>query len=75
MGHTIDPQRSVMTVTEASTASGFTRTHINHLISHGHLEAIKVGSVWLVYEDSLRRYLEIPRKPGPKPRSAGTAAI
>ena len=75
MGYTIDSQRPVMTVTEASSISGFTRTHINYLINHEQLEAIKVGNVWLVYEDSVRQYLSIPHKPGPKPRNAGTPAI
>ncbi len=68
MGHSLDPNRAVMTVTEASAASGFTRAHINYLINRDLLEAVKVGAVWLVYEDSLRRYLALPRKPGPKPR-------
>ena len=66
MGHAIDPERPVMSVTEASALSGFTRSHINYLINQRFVDAIKVGSVWLVYEDSLRRYMASPRKPGPK---------
>ena len=68
MGHIIDANRPVLSVTEASAFSGFTRNHINYLITQGQLDAIKVGSIWLVYEDSLSRYMASPHKPGPKPR-------
>jgi len=68
MGHIIDANRPVLSVAEASAFSGFTRTHINYLITQGQLDAVKVGSIWLVYEDSLSRYMASPHKPGPKPR-------
>jgi len=70
MGQRIDPDRTVLSVTEASAASGFTRSHIQYLINQQQLEAVKVGPIWLVYEDSLTRYLATPRRPGPKPRGA-----
>jgi excisionase family DNA binding protein len=68
MGHLIDGNRPILAVSEASAVSGFTRNHINYLITQGVLDAVKVGPVWLVYEDSLRRYMAAPRRPGPKPR-------
>jgi hypothetical protein len=71
MPHTLDGNRTVLSSSEASAMSGFTRTHINYLINQGMLEAVKVANVWLVYEDSLRRYLASPRRPGPKPRASG----
>ena len=73
MGHIIDANRPILSVAEASVYSGFTRTHINYLITQGQLDAVKVGSMWLVYEDSLSRYLAQPRRPGPKPRPGGAA--
>ena len=73
MGHIIDANRPILSVAEASVYSGFTRTHINYLITQGQLDAVKVGSIWLVYEDSLSHYMAKPRRPGPKPRP-GTAA-
>jgi len=69
MPHTLDGNRTVLSSSEASAKSGFTRTHINYLINQGMLEAVKVANVWLVYEDSLSRYLASPRRPGPKPRA------
>jgi excisionase family DNA binding protein len=69
MGHIIEANRPILSVAEASALSGFTRTHINYLISQGQLDAVKVGSIWLVYEDSVRRYMASPHKPGPKPRA------
>lgn len=68
MGHDIEPGRAVLSSSEASTLSGLRRNHIDYLIRQGKLEAVKVGNTWLVYEDSLKRYLASPRKPGPKPR-------
>jgi excisionase family DNA binding protein len=75
MGKQLDPDRSVLSVTEASALSGYTRSNINHLIHQGYLDAVKVGNAWLVYEDSLRQYVATPRKPGPQPRfSSDTSA-
>ena len=73
MGHLIEANRPVLTVAEASVLAGFTRTHINYLITQSQLDAVKVGSIWLVYEDSLRRYMAAPHKPGPKPRADAVA--
>lgn len=72
MGHTVEPGRAILTSREASQLAGLQQTHIDYLIRQGKLEGIKVGSLWLVYEDSLRAYLASPRKPGPKPRSPET---
>ena len=73
MGHQIDANRTVLTSAEASNVSGLTRTHINYLIHQGRLDAIRVGNNWLVYEDSLRRYVAEPRKPGPKAKTTEPA--
>ena len=73
MGHIIDANRPILSVAEASVFSGFTRTHINYLITQGQLDAVKVGSIWLVYEDSLSRYMASPHKPGPKPQPNAAA--
>ena len=67
MGHIIDANRPIFSVAEASVYSGFTRTHINYLITQGQLDAVKVGSIWLVYEDSLSRYMACLRNPDPSP--------
>ena len=74
MGHSIESNRAVLSVSEASALSGFTRSHVNYLISQGYIDAVKVGSVWLVYEDSLQRYMAAPRKPGPKPGQISDAS-
>jgi excisionase family DNA binding protein len=70
MSHSIQADRAVLSVTEASTVSGYSRQHVNYLIGQGYLDAVKVGNAWLVYEDSLRRYMAAPRRPGPKPRAS-----
>jgi excisionase family DNA binding protein len=75
IGRQFDPDRRVLSVTEASTLSGYTRSNLNHLIRQGYLEAVKVGNIWLVYEDSLRRYMAAPRKPGPRPGQQADASV
>jgi hypothetical protein len=71
VGHIIDANRAVLTVAEASRLSGYNRAHVNYLIVQHYIDAVRVGSVWLVYEDSLRHYMIAPRKPGPKPGRTG----
>ena len=54
MGHFVEPGRAVLSSSEASALSGLRQSHIDYLIREGRIEGVKVGTVWLVYEDSLR---------------------
>jgi hypothetical protein len=40
--------------------------HIRRLITKGQLDGFQIGRDWLVYTDSLEKYMATPHKPGPK---------
>jgi len=59
--------RPVLTTTEASAKSGFTRDYIVYLLNTGRIEGTKPwGREWMVYEDSLQAFLAQPRSKGKK---------
>jgi hypothetical protein len=59
--------RRELSTTEASQISGLSRNHIAFLLRQGKLEGRNFGHrVWVVYADSLERYMATPHKPGPK---------
>jgi excisionase family DNA binding protein len=58
--------KPLLSTAEAQRRSGLTRDHISLLIRRGIIEATKIGTNWLIYEDSFNRYLASPRKRGPK---------
>ncbi|GHO78430.1 hypothetical protein KSD_62010 [Ktedonobacter sp. SOSP1-85] len=62
----IDAGRECITTPDASMRSGLSTTHLARLLRNGTLEGKKLGNDWLVYTDSLEKYLAKPRKPGPK---------
>lgn len=66
MSEQIDTHRLVLSTAEASKISGFDQTYIQRLLRQERIEGVRVGTVWLVYEDSLRAFMAQPRKRGPK---------
>jgi len=62
----IDPNRECITTPEASERSGLSKVHLARLLRTGVLEGVQLGREWLVYVDSLEKYLATPHKPGPK---------
>ncbi len=59
--------RPVITTTEASAKSGFTRDYIVYLLDTGRIEGAKPwGREWMVYADSLDAFLAQPRSKGRK---------
>lgn len=59
-------EHTLLSITEAHQQSGLSQTHIGLLLRQGKIEGFKVGSIWLLYADSLARFMQTPRKPGPK---------
>ncbi len=62
----ISGNRVLINTREASTISGMSREYIQRLARRGRIEGLKTGHDWLVYEDSLKNFLAVPRKTGPK---------
>ncbi len=60
--------RKLLTTIEAQKRSGLSRDHISLMMRRRIIEGSKIGNYWLIYEDSLEKFLALPRKPGPKGR-------
>ena len=58
--------RSYITTPQAAAQTGFSKTYLTRLLRNGTLEGFRLGRDWLIYTDSLDRYLAVPHKPGPK---------
>ncbi|TRT87302.1 MAG: DNA-binding protein [Microcystis aeruginosa Ma_AC_P_19900807_S299] len=57
----------MITVSEASEVSGYTRQHVRLLIRQGLIIARRAGGIWLIEASSLNNYIDGNPKPGPKP--------
>jgi excisionase family DNA binding protein len=66
MQKNIDTSRDFIPTPEASQRSGLSKSHITRLLKSGALEGFQIGRDWLVYIDSLDKYVSTPHKPGPK---------
>ena len=62
----ISSDRALLSTSEACRITGFSSAYIQRLLRQKRLEGVKVGSIWLVYEDSLTTFIAQPRKRGPK---------
>ena len=59
--------RKQLTTEEASKIAGLSRSQITNLLRQKKLEGQNFGErYWIVYADSLEKYLSSPRKTGPK---------
>jgi excisionase family DNA binding protein len=62
----VNTNRECITTPEASRRSGLSKNHLARLLRSGALEGVQLGREWLVYTDSLEKYMASPHKPGPK---------
>ena len=67
--------RRELTTQEASQISGLSLNHLAYLLRQGKLEGRRFGQrMWVIYADSLERYLATPHKSGPKgPRKTSSS--
>jgi excisionase family DNA binding protein len=56
----------MITVSEASEVSGYTRQHVRLLIRQKLVSARRAGGIWLIEASSLHSYMDNKPKPGPK---------
>jgi hypothetical protein len=61
-----DLDRTYVPTSEAQKMSGFSRSYLGLLLRNGEIDGFRLGREWFLYVDSLNRFLEKPRKPGPK---------
>ena len=62
----IELNREYLTTSQAAERSGLSKNYLTQLLRKGTLEGLQVARDWLIYTDSLERFLEKPRKSGPK---------
>ena len=58
--------RSFITTPQAEERTGYSKTYLTRLLRNGTLEGFRLGRDWLIFTDSLERFLALPHKPGPK---------
>ena len=58
--------REYITTPQAAERSGLSKVYIAHLLKKGTLEGFQIGRDWCVYTESLQKFLDTPRKSGPK---------
>ena len=61
-----ETNRECLTASQARKRSGLSNVYLAQLLRKGILEGFKIDRDWFIYSDSLERFLEMPRKPGPK---------
>ncbi len=60
--------REYITTPEAAEHSGLSKNYLALLLRKGKIEGFHIGQAreWFVYTDSLEKFLQKSRKPGPK---------
>lgn len=66
MSKLLDQNREYISTTEAAERSGLTPHYLRKLLKEGKLEGIQLIRSWVIYTDSLEKFLATPRKSGPK---------
>jgi len=61
-----DLNREYITTSEAAKRSRLSNIYLAQLLRQGKLEGFRVAREWLIYVDSLEKFLATPRKSGPK---------
>jgi len=62
----LDQNREYITTSQAAERSGLSNQHLARLLRAGKLEGFQLSREWVIYTDSLEKFLASPRKPGPK---------
>jgi len=66
MAKDIDLNREYISTSQAAKRSGLSNVYLARLLREGKLEGFQLTREWVVYTDSLEKYLAIPHKSGPK---------
>jgi hypothetical protein len=66
MQKNLDPNREHLTTSQAAQKSGLSNIYLTRLLREGKLEGFQLAREWVIYTDSLEKFLATPRKSGPK---------
>jgi hypothetical protein len=61
-------KQEYITLVEACKISGYSTSHLRHLLRIGKLEGIKLGRDWLTTVEGIEKYKATNPRPGPKHR-------
>lgn len=64
------PAMALLSIAEATERYPLSAVHIRNLVAAGTLRGVKFGKTWTVDDESLREYLAVEHKRGPKPEKA-----
>jgi hypothetical protein len=62
----LDPNREYITTSQAAKRAELSNIYLARLLREGKLEGFQLAREWVVYVDSLEKFLATPRKSGPK---------
>jgi excisionase family DNA binding protein len=62
------PSDELITLREAAELSGLSHSHLRLLVRNGEIWGKKMGRDWFTTAQSIENYLDLDRKPGPKPK-------
>ncbi len=66
MPEQVDTNRILLSTTEAAQFANLSSRYIQRLLLEKRIEGVRIGTVWLVYKDALKTFMDQPRKRGPK---------
>lgn len=66
MPEQVDSGRILLSTMEAAHVANLSLRYIQRLLQEKRIEGVRIGTVWLVYKDSLTTFVTQPRKRGPK---------
>ena len=61
------PAMALLSISEAAESYPLSAVHIRNLVAAGTIRGVKFGRTWTVDDESLRDYLAVEHKRGPKP--------
>ena len=63
------PAMALLSIAEGAERYPLSSVHIRNLVAAGTIRGVKFGKTWTVDDESLREYLAVEHKRGPKPRN------
>lgn len=62
----LNTNRECVPTSQAMKRSGLSKPYLTQLLRNEELDGFQLGREWLIYTDSLEKFLSVHHKPGPK---------